>query len=101
MRVETETHCLELRVWAGKESRPLWKGLSRKKKQKGEGLQGERKDGKGKMGGGDEGEGRGSKRKKGRKGEGGSEMESSRTSLSHFSLPLPSPIYSPPASSCH
>ena len=48
-------------------------------------------------------------RRKGRMGKerweegrrGGSEMESSRTSLSHFSLPLSSSIYSPSASSCH
>ena len=78
MRMETENHGLELRVRG--------KGLSRKESRKGR-----------------------SCRRKGRMGKerweegrrGGSEMESSRTSLSHFSLPLSSSIYSPSASSCH
>lgn len=99
MRVETETHCLELRV-RGKDSRPLRKGLSGKEGCRGKGRMGKERWEEGGRGGG--GGGGREKRVGGDgKGEGVSEMESSRTSLSHFSLRLPSSIYAPSASSCH
>ena len=59
MRVETETHCLELRV-RGKDSRPLRKGLSGKEGCRGKGRMGGEKGRRreGGKGGGKEGEGR-------------------------------------------
>lgn len=51
MRVETETHCLELRV-RGKDSRPLRKGLSGKEGCRGKGRMGKERWEEGGRGGG-------------------------------------------------